>query len=719
LSVPPDISVVVTGHEEGILIHRALRSVEVAAGLARRSGLTVECVVVLDAADATTRAVVERHAGSVRSIETAFQRPCLARNAGVDAALGRFVAFLDGDDLMSPGWLVDAYSCALVEGDSSVMHPAIVVSFGVKVGVSSHVSSSEIDLFELGERNLWTSFLFAPSALLRACPFAPAPNPTGFHEDWHWVCEVVGRGGRVVAVPETAAYYRQRQGSLMGARAEGLFLRSSLFRTAALNAGPGGATPSTSAPGASRWRDRAGMYQRGRRWALRYAWLQPLARLVREMLRQRDARRVEVSIAGWLRADLEAMHAVEPELYPDRTVAGGFRYYPRGHDLFARALRQLVLETPAGVTHALLVPWLKRGGADLEAVNYARALAALGQRPVVIVTEESESPWTRRLPPGATFIDFAGVARGLDESLRQQLLAVYLIQVGVPRLHLLNSKLFLDTAARYGAAISATADVYASVFCEDVEPSGQRVGYVVRQVPAIEQMLSGIFADNDRILRWLGSVMGVAEDRLHLHYQPTPDLPVGGRRAPRERLNVLWAGRLDRQKRPDILIEVIRACAALPITFHVYGYGLLDSAASRSDFDLPNTRFHGVYDGFESLPLADLDVYLHTAQWEGLPNVLLEAAQSGLAIVTSDVGGIPELVTDGVSGRVVSPFDDVQGYVAALEALAQRPDLRQRYVEEARAQLGRQHSWDGFLEALRQTPGYLVHSPAHASGDTE
>ena len=51
--------------------------------------------------------------------------------------------------------------------------------------------------------------------------------------------------------------------------------------------------------------------------------------------------------------------------------------------------------------------------------------------------------------------------------------------------------------------------------------------------------------------------------------------------------------------------------------------------------------------------LALCDVYLQPSLWDGMPNALLEAMAAGCAVIGSDAGGIPELITHGVDGIVV------------------------------------------------------------------
>jgi glycosyltransferase involved in cell wall biosynthesis len=178
-----------------------------------------------------------------------------------------------------------------------------------------------------------------------------------------------------------------------------------------------------------------------------------------------------------------------------------------------------------------------------------------------------------------------------------------------------------------------------------------------------------------------------------------------------ERLAVLWAGRLDRQKRPDLLKDIAARLQKDAIDLVVYGSSVLERSDKASAwFSSPNLSYRGPFDRFETLPLDEFDVFLHTAQWEGMPNVLLEALAYGLAVVASGVGGVTELVEDGVTGSCVTPYDDVDAYCDALRTLhADRGKLAQ-LAAAGKQLVDERHSWKAFQRTVARIPDYLTPS---------
>jgi glycosyltransferase involved in cell wall biosynthesis len=91
-----------------------------------------------------------------------------------------------------------------------------------------------------------------------------------------------------------------------------------------------------------------------------------------------------------------------------------------------------------------------------------------------------------------------------------------------------------------------------------------------------------------------------------------------------------------------------------------------------------------------------LHVYVCASLSEGTPNPCLEAAASGLAVLTTPVGNMPELIRDGENGLFVSR--DADDIAAKLRRLRDDPELRERMGSAARASV---EAWDWRYQAPR------------------
>ena len=78
------------------------------------------------------------------------------------------------------------------------------------------------------------------------------------------------------------------------------------------------------------------------------------------------------------------------------------------------------------------------------------------------------------------------------------------------------------------------------------------------------------------------------------------------------------------------------------------------------------------------------EIFVMPSRSEGLPMALLEAMAYGMAVLATDVGGIPEVVEPEVDGLLVTPSERPPEMADALRRLAADPDLRRRLADGAR-----------------------------------
>ncbi|MFD3000888.1 glycosyltransferase [Pontibacter toksunensis] len=93
------------------------------------------------------------------------------------------------------------------------------------------------------------------------------------------------------------------------------------------------------------------------------------------------------------------------------------------------------------------------------------------------------------------------------------------------------------------------------------------------------------------------------------------------------------------------------------------------------------------------------DIYLMTSDYEGLPIALLEAMSMACAPVATNVGGIPEVVEDGVSG-LLSPAGDVAGLQEQVETLIHDKNRRLEIASYARKRIEQHFSMKKMVQEL-------------------
>lgn len=112
------------------------------------------------------------------------------------------------------------------------------------------------------------------------------------------------------------------------------------------------------------------------------------------------------------------------------------------------------------------------------------------------------------------------------------------------------------------------------------------------------------------------------------------------------------------------------------LMFVLVGSGRDEKLLRREADGLPNVRFAGRVDNVGDY-LRAFDAFIYPSRHEGLGSILIDALEYGLPIVATDVGGIPELLDDGLNGFLIEP-DDLDSMAHAVLQLYRDPDLRER-----------------------------------------
>jgi glycosyltransferase involved in cell wall biosynthesis len=145
---------------------------------------------------------------------------------------------------------------------------------------------------------------------------------------------------------------------------------------------------------------------------------------------------------------------------------------------------------------------------------------------------------------------------------------------------------------------------------------------------------------------------------------------------------ILGVFRLSEEKRPLLFVEAFAAVAAeLPdARAFIAGVGLFEEQIRRRVEELGLQNSLSLLGRRDDVPelMQISSVLLLTSSFEGMPNVLMEAQAVSLAVVASNVGGVPDCMIDGETGYLVAP-DDIDGFARRCVELLKDDRLRSKF----------------------------------------
>lgn len=420
------------------------------------------------------------------------------------------------------------------------------------------------------------------------------------------------------------------------------------------------------------------------------SWLEEgvLAVLTKRRRLETDELREQVAKAADLEPRIHA--ALRPEL---PTIAPPHAH--PGTRMAAEVARARVALGLDQVDTVVLVPHCRMSGAARVAGLFADAARAAGGADgvAVIATDLPVFERPQLFPDDVRVLDLTRHTAGMAQPARRDLLHELLRTLRPRRAVLVNSLLGWQLVAELGDQVAEAMDLGAYLFTWELDEHGHRYGYPVGPFQQSVEHLSWVLFDSERMRSELVDRYLMHEEaasRMIFLRNPVAEWSVDvtgvfeKRRADGLPLRALWAGRFDLQKRFDLVVAIAELMPDLEI--RAWGKPVLRDIDLDLDNLPPNIRLMGVYDGFDQLPLDDVDFLLYTSGWDGIPNVVLEGAQSGIPIVASAVGGVPEVVTPE-TGYPVEDTDRPAAYVAAIEQLLADPAAATRRSALLRAQV--------------------------------
>lgn len=141
-------------------------------------------------------------------------------------------------------------------------------------------------------------------------------------------------------------------------------------------------------------------------------------------------------------------------------------------------------------------------------------------------------------------------------------------------------------------------------------------------------------------------------------------------------------GRLQEQKNPELLFDAFEEAFSNTEDCHLLMVGdgpmreqLVSKVAGLSTRD--RVHFLGVRYDIPDI-LSASDSFALSSHWEGHPLALLEALAAGLPVVSTAVGGVPEIVSHGETGLLVEAGNQ-EAFVDALTTMYSKPETRKAF----------------------------------------
>jgi glycosyltransferase involved in cell wall biosynthesis len=220
---------------------------------------------------------------------------------------------------------------------------------------------------------------------------------------------------------------------------------------------------------------------------------------------------------------------------------------------------------------------------------------------------------------------------------------------------------------------------------------------VIAVSDAVAQSLSGYPGPTPMVIR-NGVTCAVSDlarqaARSELGLSPTSPLVahVGNIRPHKGHMNLISAVELLKATVPDVLVASIGGEKA-PGDLE-----RLRAEAARRGLE-NSIRFLGRREDARSF-LAAADVVVNPSDVEGLPIAVLEAMSLGRPVVATAVGGVPSLVVDGVTGRLV-PQSDPQSLADAMSELLLAPDSRATMGRHAETLIADEYGLDRMVRSV-------------------
>lgn len=131
-----------------------------------------------------------------------------------------------------------------------------------------------------------------------------------------------------------------------------------------------------------------------------------------------------------------------------------------------------------------------------------------------------------------------------------------------------------------------------------------------------------------------------------------------------------FVGRLSKQKNPMILLDVAKK---LKPEFELFFYGdgpLMNDLVDKCEQEKINNVFFKGFLNDVSEAYDEISILISLSVFEGLPYSYIESISSGIPVIATDVGGVPEVIQSGSNGVLLKPSLEICDVIEAINCIA-------------------------------------------------
>ena len=326
-----------------------------------------------------------------------------------------------------------------------------------------------------------------------------------------------------------------------------------------------------------------------------------------------------------------------------------------------------------------IIPLLDLAGAETMCENLTNSLIKLGHEVIVISLYDYHSVITERMEKNGIKIIYLNKKSGLDLSLTIKLVKIFKEY----KPDVVHSHLYAGKYAHVAASICGVPGKVYTIQKKKKNEAGMmnrtfnrflfKHCHVVPVSLSKEIQKSVVDEYNINFKDTPVIFNGVSMEKCHIKNDYT-----GNKK-------VLHIGRFSKQKNHEVLVKAFSIVVnrGHDVSLYLYGQGELEESIKELVKNLhmdKNIFFCGLTDDVYSV-MESTDIFVLPSLFEGMPMTLIEAMGTGMPILASNVGGIPDMIENEKSGLLCEPT--VEQVAAGLEKLISSEEDRKLYGQNA------------------------------------